>query len=113
MIQYIVQIKELEQVIAQLAHKKKYYGIIVSLPTVFVRLFNVTSILKRSGNPGRDNLNTFAEVDIVSAFVVEVSKKMLDISVIKISDMLCKCIQVFCKNSSHDYVVQPNNFEHH
>ena len=108
MIQYIVQIKELEQVTAQLDHKKKYYGIIVSLPTVFVRPF----ILKRSGNPGRDNLNAFAEADIVSAFVVEVSKKMLD-TVIKISDMLCKCIQVFCKNSSHGYVVQPNNFEHH
>ena len=46
--------------------------------------------MKRSGNPGRDNLNAFAEVDIVSAFVVEVRKKMLDISVIKISDMLCK-----------------------
>ena len=40
MIQYIVQIKELEQVTAQLDHKKKYYGIIVSLPTVFVRPFN-------------------------------------------------------------------------
>ena len=69
--------------------------------------------LKRSGNNGSENLNAFGEVDIVSAFVVEVSKKMLDISVIKISDMLCKCIRVFCKNSSHDYVVQPNNFEHH
>ena len=47
---------------------------------VFVRPFNViqSSILKRSGNAGRDNLKAIAEVDIVSAFVVEVSKEMLD-----------------------------------
>ena len=100
--------------------KKKSYGIIqkfcCSPPTVFVRPFNITqlSILKRSGNPGRDNLKAIAEVDIASAFVVEVSKEMLDICVIKISDLLCKCIRLSCKNSSHDYVIQiPNNFEHH
>ena len=100
--------------------EEKHYGIIQKFcftpPTVFIKPFKITgsSILNRSGNPGRDNLKAIPEVDIVSAFVVEVSNEMMDISVVKITDLLCKCILVSCKNSSYDYVIQiPNNFEHH
>lgn len=76
--------------------KTKHYGIIQKLcfspHTVFVKPFKImgSHILKRSGYLGCDNLKDIAKVDIVGAFVVEVSKEMMDISVVKFTDLLRK-----------------------
>ena len=53
--------------------------------------------MKRSGNPGRDNLNAFAEADIVSAFMVEVSKKMLTLLSLKFQICYANVFKSFAK----------------
>lgn len=98
----------------------KHYGMIqkfsFSPPAVFVEPFKPTSssLLKNAGNPGRELLRKYAEIDLLSAFIVEVEKKPLPVCVINISDLLYKCVRIACKDHPHSYVIQiPNNFEHH
>ena len=88
----------------------------VTLP-VYIALispFQLTdgSILSTSGNPGRETLRQYAEIDLLSSFVIQVTKQLLPLIAVPITDVLDKCIKVSGKR--HDYVIKlPNNYEHH
>jgi hypothetical protein len=70
------------------------------------------SLLKRLGNPNRNILQSYAEADLLNAFVIPVEKNLLPLCAIPISDLLCKCVYVTC--STINCVIKiPNNFEHH
>ena len=70
------------------------------------------SILSTSGSPDRDILSQYAEVDLLSSFVVLVEKQLLPLVALPISDILNKCIKVNGKD--YDYIVKiPNNYEYH
>ena len=73
-----------------------------------------TSLLKSIGNPGRDILKSYIEIDLLSTFFVPVTKRFLPVLAVPLSQLLCKCVRVCCNDSSVDYVVKiPNNYEHH
>jgi hypothetical protein len=100
--------------------KTRHYGIIqkfcFSPPLALITPFKQTSssLLGRAGNPCRENLQTYAEVDLLGAFIVEVNNDLLPPSAIPISSLLSKCVKVSCKDSLHSYIVHiPNNYEHH
>ena len=79
-----------------------------------IKPFQLTnrSILNTSGNPGRKILCQYAEVDLLSSFIIQVTKQLLPLIAVPIADILDKCIKVSGK--THDYVVKiPNNYEHH
>ena len=70
------------------------------------------SILHTSGNPGRDILSRYAEIDLLSSFIIQVSKELLPVIAVPISAITCKCIKISCQ--TYDYIIKiPNNFEHH
>ena len=72
------------------------------------------SLLKSIGNPCRDILKSYADIDLLSAFFVPVSKQLLPVCAVPVSQIVCKCVQVCCGHLSVDYVVKiPNNYEHH
>ena len=73
-----------------------------------------TSLLKSIGNPGRHVLKSYADIDLLSAFFVSVSKQLLPVCAVPVSQLLCKCVRVSCSDLTVDYVVKiPNNYEHH
>ena len=70
------------------------------------------SILHTSGTPGRDILSQYAEIDLLSSFIFQVSKQLLPVIAVPISDITCKCIKISSK--TYDYIIKiPNSFEHH
>ena len=72
------------------------------------------SLLKSIGNPCRDVLKSYAGIDLLSAFFIPVSKQLLPVCAVPVSQILCKCVRVCCSDLSVDYVVKiPNNYEHH
>ena len=89
-----------------------------SLPAVvLIRPFDAssTSLLKSIGNSGRDILNnTYANIDLLSAFFIAVSKELLHVTAVPVSQIVCKCVRVCCNNFGVDYIVKiPNNYELH
>jgi hypothetical protein len=71
-----------------------------------------TSILNTSGNPGRETLRQYSEIDLLNSFVIQVTKQLLSLIAVPITDILDKCIKVSGK--SHAYIIKiPNNYEHH
>ena len=79
-----------------------------------IKPFQLTnrSILSTSGNPGREILCQYAEVDLISSFVIQVTKQSLPLIAVPIADILSKCIKV--TGRTYNYIVKiPNNFEHH
>ena len=84
---------------------EEHYGVIQkfclcpSLPAlILVRPFEIssTSLLKSIGNSGRDILNSYADIDLLSAFFVSVSKQLLCVSAVPVSQIVCKCVRVCC-----------------
>ena len=72
-----------------------------------------SSLLKRFGLPGRDVLQQYAEVDLLSSFIHEVSQPSNTIA-IPIEQLKGLCVFIHLPHRSFDYVVlQPNSFEHH
>ena len=70
------------------------------------------SILFTSGSPGREILSQYAEIDRLGSFIFLVSKKLLPIVAVQISDIIGKCVKVTGK--TYDYVIKiPNSFECH
>ncbi len=97
---------------------KKCFGKIqrfcFSPPLAFIKPFMPTqsSILTRTGNPGRDRLRKYANSEIISCFIVEVFNELLPVCAVALSDLKSKCVLVSL--SSHSYVIHiPNNYEHH
>lgn len=97
---------------------KKYFGEVqkfcFSPPIAFIKPFKPTmsSILKRTGNPGRDRLRKYANTDLISCFFVEVYNHFLPVCAVLLSDLRSKCVLVSL--TSHSYVIPiPNNYEHH
>ena len=73
-----------------------------------------TSLLQSIGNPCRDVLQDYADMDLLSAFFTPVSKQLLPVCAVPVSQIHCKCIRVCCSDLSVDYVIKiPNNYEHH
>ena len=74
----------------------------------------VSSGINAIGNPCRDILKSYADIDLLSAFFVPVSNQLLPVGDVPVSQIVCKCVQVCCGHLSVDYVVKiPNNYEHH
>ena len=72
-----------------------------------------SSLLKPIGHPGRRKLVVYADVDLLDAFMIQISEKELQpVCAIKIIDIISKCIQVNCSNSSYVVVFQ-TFYEHH
>lgn len=98
----------------------KHYGVIhkfcFSPPVALITPFRKTSssLLKRAGNPCRQILKNYAEVDLVGVFAIEVHNEVLPLCAIPISSLLSKCVKVSCKDSIYSYIINiPNNYEHH
>ncbi len=74
-----------------------------------------SSLLQRAGNPGRQILKDYAEVDLLDSFVHEVKKYTKPAVVaVPLEDLGGVCVHVVIPNTNYDYVVQqPNCFEHH
>lgn len=54
----------------------------------------------------------YADVDLISSFIIQASKDLLPIIAVPISDIVNKCIKVSVE--AHTYIVKiPNNYEHH
>ena len=75
----------------------------------------LSTLLQRSGNPGRHILREYAKVDILSEFIIEVepsdSQPIVAISIDCLSRV---CVYIQIPDCDFDYVaIQPNNFEHH
>lgn len=71
-----------------------------------------TAYLKTIGNPGREVLKKYSEVDLLSVFVFPVKKALLPVCVVPTASFICKCVLLNC--TATDYVIKiPNNFEHH
>ena len=102
-------------------HKgSKQYGIIqkfiLSPPIALVKPFKKTtsSLLKGVGNPVRARLSSYARVDLLSSFIVEVHIEPLPLCAIFITSLLGKCVCVSSQNSVCMYIAHiPNNYEHH
>ena len=72
-----------------------------------------SSLLKRFGLPGRDVLQQYAQVDLLSSFIHEVSQPGTTIA-IPIEQLKGLCVFIHLPHRSFDYVVlQPTSFEHH
>ena len=52
------------------------------------------SILNTSGNPGREILCQYAEVDLLSSFVIQVAKQSLHLIAVPTTDILDECVKV-------------------
>ena len=75
---------------------------------------STTSLMKSMGSPCRDVLKSYADIDLLSAFFTPVSKQLLPVYAVPVSQILSKCIRVCCSDLSVDYVIKiPNNYEHH
>ena len=73
-----------------------------------------TSLLKSIGNPGRDVLKSYAEIDVLSSFFVPVKRQLLPVCAVPLSQLVCKCVRISRSDLSVDHVVKiPNNYEHH
>ena len=97
---------------------EKKYGVVqkfcFSPHILLIKPFKKTrsSLLQTIGNPCRDRLRCYLEIDLLSTFIVQVNSELLPICAVSISDLVSKC--VFVKGSTHSYVINiPNNFEHH
>lgn len=98
----------------------KNYGTIdkfcFSPPLVILKPFKKasSSLLNSVGNPCRANLRQYADIDLLSAFFIQVSNDYLPIRAVPISSLSCKCVRISCNHSPHSYIVHiPNNYEHH
>ena len=73
--------------------KRKHYGVIhkfcFSPPVALITPYHETnySLLKRSGNPCRPNLRRYANVDLIGAFVIEISNEALPMCAIPFSSL--------------------------
>ena len=98
----------------------KGYGVIQMFcffpPLVLIKPYEKTAgaLLMTAGNPGRDRLQKYAKLDLLSTFFIEVGK-LLPVCAIPLSSLICKCVFIASTDSpSHSYVIPvPNNFEHH
>ena len=81
---------------------------------IFLTPFVLTgeNILKRAGPPCREVLETYANIGLLSKFIVEVLPISNSTSiVIQAKDIVTNCILV--KSSFYYIVKMPNNYEHH
>ena len=97
---------------------RKHFGEVqrfcFSPPIAFIKPFKAThsSILKRTGNPGRDRLTKYANADLISCFIVEVHNQLLPVCAVLLSHLRSKCVLVSL--TPYSYVIDiPNNYEHH
>lgn len=49
------------------------------------------SLLKAVGNPGREILRNFSDVDLLSVFIIPVKKQVLPLCAVPVTSLLCKC----------------------
>ncbi len=98
---------------------EKRYGIIQSFcfypPLVLIKPYEISSgtLLAKSGNPGRNRLQKYAELNLLSTFFIEVGK-LLPVCAIPISSIVCKCVLVSSSQLLSSYIIPiPNHFEHH
>ena len=86
-------------------------------PVAIIKPFKKTgsTLLKSIGDPGRELLTNYAEIDLLSTFFVQVmSRSYLPLCAIPVCDILCKCIIISHTCSTTDYIIKlPNNFERH
>lgn len=98
---------------------KEYSSIqmfILSPPVVLIKPFQKTSssLLKEAGNPARDKLSNYAQVNLLNTFFVQVTSELQPLRTIPISAIFSKCIRISCNNSTYAYIIPiPNNFEFH
>ena len=85
---------------------------------VFIKQFSQSqsSILKATGNPCRQILEQYAQISLISQFIIEIFPLTSDsISCILMSDIISNCVLIEpALNSSKYYIVKlPNNYEHY
>ena len=84
-------------------------------PIVLVKPFKQSgSILKEAGVPGRQTLQSHADIDIISTLIDRVENDKLPSTAIHLESILRKCIQVYPSTTQHSYniIKIPNNYEH-
>ncbi len=81
---------------------------------VFVNRYITTeqNILGLSGSPCREVLSTYADVSLISKFIVEVSSSQKKLTCIRLDNLISKCISVRPKDQTTFFVMKlPNSFE--
>ena len=70
------------------------FCLIKSLPVAIFRPYKVSSsFLKSSGRPGRAVLKKYADIDLLSSFVVQVdTQASMELIAVHLEDVICKCI---------------------
>lgn len=85
-------------------------------PIALLKVFRQSrsSLLKSVGTPGRQNLQSYADVDILSAFIFRVHKRLPNtLRAVPIANIVSKCIRIDCPGRYDCVVKLPNHFEHH
>ena len=75
-----------------------------------------SDILKTAGSPCRPVLKTYAEISLISKFIIEVLPlpNLESTIVIQAKNICTNCVLVEPHNSPFSYIVKvPNNYEHH
>ena len=86
-------------------------------PVAIVRVFECTdaTLLKRAGNPNRDILKEYKQIDIANSFFHEVRpQESYILKVFPVEAINGKAVYIDLQNSQYNYVVrQPNSYERH
>ena len=86
-----------------------------SLPVAIIMPFKRTesTLLKSIGDPGRELLSNYAEMDLLSNFFVQVMpSSSLSLCAIPVCNIVCKCVRI--THDTTDYIIKlPNTFERH
>ena len=99
---------------------EKQYGTIqkflFSPATVLLKPFKKTStsLISSIGKPCRPRLQSYADADMLSTFIVQVFTDPLPLLAVPIHLLCSKCVKISFPDSNYCYIVNiPNNFEHH
>ena len=84
---------------------------------VFLKTFSITTsdILKTSGNPCRQVLELYAQVSLISHFIIEVFPLYNSVATtcVLLTDIISNCVLIEPLSSSKCYLVKlPNHYEH-
>lgn len=72
------------------------------------------SLLQAAGISGRTKLQEYASIDILSSFIIRVTKETQPLTAVRLEAIISKCVCVEQISSENKFVIKiPNNFECH
>lgn len=89
----------------------KAFHIVKSEPIALVQTFVKSgSLLQTVGVPGRQTLEEYCRLDVLSSFVIQVKDQpSCDVLAVPLSSIIAKCIKVHPNHSSFSYIIKLPN----